>query len=528
MQISSSCDKSRSSFISTLQKSYATQIKKETGIQSDVFAKARKAQKIWGQYSFSQRRGFIQTIESYIAKNVDAIVLEVQKATGKTKVDALTTEVISCLLACQWYGKKAEKILRPKRLANSTVLFANKRSEIHHLPMGVVAIISPWNYPLSIPFGEIIMGLMAGNAILLKVASNVQLVGRLIETIINQAKLPSGLFQLVEGSGQDVSNFFFANRVDKIFFTGSVPVGKGLMKQASETLTPLSLELGGNDPMIVLEDANLERASNGACWGAFQNCGQTCAGIERVYVAEKIYDDFLELVIKKTKALRHGCKTKKTVEIGGLTTRKQFDTISGQVEEALQKGAKIVAQSRGLDEENSLTYPATVLIDVDHSMRIMKDETFGPVLCLMSFNSVEEAIFLANDSNLGLTSSVWSKNVKEARKIATKIEAGVTCVNDHLYTHALSETPWGGVKESGLGRTHGSEGLKEMTQTKLINWDLFSGKRNIFWYPVDKNTYNQMKSIITFLHPENFSSFVKGTYELCRFSIKKMFSSWKV
>lgn len=504
----------------------ATSLDNNSSLGSQMFSHARQAQAIWKDYTFSQRAKHIQKIARYIADYADEIALEINRATSKTLVDALTAEVISCLLACKWYSKNAEKYLKPKRLKTSSLIFVNKKSELHRVPLGVVAIISPWNYPLAIPFGEVIMGLMAGNAIILKVASNVKAIGVLIEKMIKVAGLPDGLFQLVQGPGAEVSQLFFNNKVDKIFFTGSVAVGKELMAEASRTLTPLSLELGGNDPMLVLEDANLERATNGACWGGFQNAGQTCGGIERVYVADKIYDDFLSLLIKKTKALRHGSRCNELVDIGGLTTKKQFETISFQVDDAVKKGAKIVAQSRCLDEGNSLSYPATVLTGINHTMTIMREETFGPVLCVMPFKSLDEAKFLANDSNLALTSSVWSQNHVKAYEFASKIEAGVTCINDHLYTHALSEAPWGGWKESGIGRTHGAQGLEEMTHLKVINWDILWSKRNVFWYPIEKDTYENMKSAIGFLYPKSFVDFVSSSCKLFSFTIKKMFTSW--
>lgn len=501
---------------------------KPSSFDRAIFSKARRAQAVWGAYSFKERARHIQKMESYLAERVDGIAMEVSRATSKTPVDALTAEVIPCVMACQWYRKNAERYLKPQKLKTSSLLFSNKKSDLHRLPLGVVAVISPWNYPLTIPFGEVVMGLMAGNAIILKVASNVSSIGRLIQKIVAQAGLPEGLFQVLEGRGDEVSDFLFEEGIDKIFFTGSVAVGKELMKKASDTLTPLSLELGGNDPMIVLEDADLERASSGACWAGFQNAGQTCGGVERVYVHESIYKKFVALLIKKTISLRHGTDHSQVLDMGGMTTEKQFKTVVSHVEEAKRMGARVVAQSTLLGTKEGFSYPATVLTDVTHEMKIMKEETFGPVICVMPFSTEEEAILLANDSHLALTSSVWSKNKKRAYELAQKIEAGVTCINDHLYTHALSETPWGGWKESGIGRTHGAEGLKEMTHVKLINWDLLSSKRNLFWYPVDEKTYANLRSIIDFLYPKNLIQFLKISSKILLFATKKMFSSWKV
>lgn len=493
----------------------------------DIFLHARNGQKKWEQWSFSRRKTCIEKMSQYIHRHSDAIAKTITDCTGKTITDALATEVVTCLLACNWYAKNTQRLLKPQSLKTSSYIFANKKSSIHHIPLGVVGIISPWNYPLAIPFGEVVMGLMAGNAILLKVASNVRPVGKVIEQIIAAAELPSGVFTLLEESGETASKAMFHYNIDKIFFTGSVEVGKKLMKQASNTLTPLSLELGGNDPMIVLEDADLERTTNGAAWGAFQNAGQTCGGIERAYIHESIYDQFVSLLAKKTRHLRHGPSDRVDTDIGKITTKKQFTTISQQVNEAIQSGATIRAQSTiHQTKATDYIYPATLLENVNHHMSIMKEETFGPILCLMKFKTIEEAISLANDATLALTSSIWSKNTKKAKEIALKLESGVTTINDHIYTHALTETPWGGWKESGIGRTHGEAGLKEMTHLKVVNWDTVPLKRNFFWFPFDRKTYLGIKSVLDILSTKDPVTSLKHWLRLASLTLKKMLTPW--
>ena len=496
---------------------------------TELFAKARAAQKLWQNKSFFERKTHTSKMLSCITEHADHFAELVSEETGKTRVDALTTEVLPCALALRWYSDHAEKVLAKKSLKTSSILFINKRSEIRRIPLGVVGIISPWNYPLAIPFGEVIMGLMAGNAIMLKVAANVKKVGELIREIVSKGDLPEGLFTLLEGPGSQVSEQLFANKIDKIFFTGSVAVGKELMIKSAEHLTPVSLELGGNDPMIVLEDADLERATNGTLWGGFQNAGQTCGGVERVYVHQKIYKPFIKLLAEKTKKLRHGVHPNHDVDIGGITTQKQLQTITEHVDEALQKGARILAQSVPVgDLSQGFFYPATVLVDVDHSMLVMREETFGPVIGIMPFKTEEEALQLANDSHLALTSSVWSKDLGRAKRLAQKIASGVTTINDHLYTHALSETPWGGWKESGIGRTHGAMGLEEMTHAKLINWDLCPTPRNMFWFPFSKETYDGIRSAMEFSFPTSPVSKMKGAQKLVPFALKRMLTKWEM
>ncbi len=494
----------------------------------EMFALARGAQKRWASLSFAERKSHIVKMRDYIVDNAEELASIVSRDNGKSRIDALSTEVLPAALAADWYANNAAELLAPKKLSMGSVLFANKRNELHRVPLGVVGIISPWNYPLSIPFGEIVMGLMAGNAVVLKVAAATIMVGEAIERIVAAGELPNGLFQHVVGSGARVSRAFFENGINKIFFTGSVPTGKQLMAEAAKTLTPISLELGGKDPMIVLADADLERAANGACWAGYQNAGQSCGGVERVYVHESVYPQFVELMKRKTAALRHGKDRDFNVDIGSMTTEEQMKTVDRQVQQALKAGAKILAQSKAAEaDDKGYFYPATLMVDVDHSMELMREETFGPVIPVMKFSTIEEAIALANDSTMALTSSVWTKDSALGRRIALKLESGVTTVNDHLYTHGQSETPWGGWKESGLGRTHSVIGLEEMTQPKLVNWDLMPTKRNIWWFPFDLDTYEGMLSALKANYPKSPAELSLSMAAISKLALKKMFTAWK-
>lgn len=498
----------------------------------EIFARARKAQKEWAALGFAQRKKQILKMRDYIVENAEDLAEIVSQENGKSRVDALATEVVPCALAANWYAKKARGVLKPFKLSGSTILFFNKKNEMLHVPLGVVGIISPWNYPLSIPFGEVVMGLMAGNAIVLKVAGATVMVGKAIERIVAAADLPSGLFTHIIGSGGAVSTAMFENGVDKIFFTGSVPTGKELMKQAADTLTPLSLELGGKDPMIVFEDADLERATNGAVWAGYQNAGQSCGGVERIYVQEKVYDRFVDLLTRKTKALRHGPDRDFNVDMGSMTTEAQKNIVHRHVQSALQQGARVLATSTSIDpqaEQKGFFYPATLLADVNHNMDVMREETFGPVLPVMKFKTEQEAVELANDSTMALTSSVWTKKKKRARRVAAALQSGVTTVNDHLYTHGQSETPWGGWKESGIGRTHGKYGLLEMTHPKLINYDILAASRNLWWHPFSRRTYDALLQALRFNYAGGnpFRKLANGL-KLMGYMIPKMFGRWKV
>ncbi len=493
-----------------------------------IFARARAAQVDWAKRSFADRRRHVQKMRDYIVEHAEELAAVVSRENGKLRLDALTTEVIPAALAADWYAKNAEKALSPRRVPMGSTLFINKRNQLRRVPLGVVGIISPWNYPLSIPFGEVVMGLMAGNAILLKVAAATITVGEAIERIVAAGELPAGLFQHIVGSGGRVSQAFFDNGIDKLFFTGSVPTGKTLMAAAAKTLTPLSLELGGKDPMIVLPDADLERAANGAAWAGYQNAGQSCGGVERIYVHESVYEPFVELLAKKTRAMRHGPDHACDVDMGAMTTEDQLATVRRHVDDAVKSGAKIVAQSQLTDKAaKGYFYPATLVTGVDHSMDLMREETFGPVLPVMKFSSIDEAVRLANDSTMALTSSVWTRNLAVGKEIAARIESGVTTINDHLYTHGQSETPWGGWKDSGVGRTHSAIGLEEMTQPKLINWDIVPAKRNIWWYPFDQQTYDGMLAALRMNYPRSLLGWFRDMANVTKLMLTKMFSPWK-
>ncbi|KAI5691576.1 Aldehyde dehydrogenase family, partial [Leishmania braziliensis] len=496
-------------------------------------ASARAAQKVWAKLTYNQRATHLKKMKTFLAANAERAGEVIVSCSGKTHQDALVTEVISGVLACDWYAKNTKKVLAPHKLPVGSILFANKSNTIYYEPVGVVGIISPWNYPFSIPFGEVLMGLMAGNAVLLKVPTNSTPVGCFIEEVVRAGELPAGLFQHIIIGGSEAGRALLGSGINKLFFTGSVGVGKKLMAEAAKTLTPVSLELGGNDPMVVLRDASIERAVNCACWGGYQNAGQSCGGVERIYVDESIYPEFLDQLKAKTKALRHGVDTGAfDVDMGCITTKDQYDAIDAQVKEALAQGAKIEAQSQPSANcpKDGLFYPATVLSGCTPTMRIMKEETFGPILPVVPFKTEEEGIQMANDCTLALTSSVHSCNMKHAMKVAMQLESGVVTINDHLYSHGMSEAPWGGWKESGIGRTHGYLGLKEMVNAKCISSDLLpSGMfaRNLWWYPFTTETGAVLRHVLAFVAPTGICNMLSSLWFIITHSMY-MFRPWKV
>lgn len=479
--------------------------------------KARKAQPAWGALPVKKRVRYIKKMRAYLVDNLDETAEIISRDNGKTRIEALGTELLAGAMALTYYCKKAPGFLKDKNLGTGNIMFINKRSRIARVPFGVVGIISPWNYPFAIPFSEIVMALLAGNAVIFKAASETQAVGHALKKCIDYAGLPEGIFNYINMPGSVAGDAFLDAGIDKLFFTGSVPVGKYLMKKAAETLTPVSLELGGNDAMIVCEDADLKRAAAGAVWAGFGNSGQSCGGVERIYVQRRVYDEFMGYLKTGIESMRIGCDTDFEVDMGAMATKRQMDAVNAHIQDALKKGAKIFAQKNPPSNLKGQFLPCTVLTDVNHNMLVMRDETFGPVVGVMPYDKIEEAIELANDSNLGLTGSVWSKKHGKAIKIAKKIRAGAMTINDHLMSHGLAETPWGGFKESGIGRTHGDIGFAEMTEPQVIVNDILPFvRKNFWWQPYGPSVYNGLKGVAEVLYGKSIFTRIKGTIKLLK------------
>jgi succinate-semialdehyde dehydrogenase/glutarate-semialdehyde dehydrogenase len=484
---------------------------------------AREVQAHWARTPIATRSQAIRRIRDAITERADELAEIIARDNGKTRIDALIGEVVPSAVAADYYARKASYFLRDKRLSPGTVLMGNKRSIIRRVPYGVIGIISPWNYPFTIPFSEVIMGLVAGNAVLLKTATETQLVGQALASVVESVGLPEGLFTFLNLPGRVAGDAFLESGIDKLFFTGSVGVGKRLMAKAAESLTPVSLELGGNDPMIVLADADLDRAAAGAVWAGMQNCGQSCGGVERIYVEQDAYPDFLEQLGKRVRALRVGQDLDGEVDLGAMTTRSQMDQVTAQVEDAVSQGAEIYAQSPMPRGEGGLFLPATVLTQVDHSMTVMREETFGPVVGVMPVRNADEAVELANDSMLGLTASVWSRNRRAAAAVGRRIESGVITINDHLMSHGLPETPWGGFKESGIGRTHGEIGFDEMTRPQVVVDDILPGvKKNLWWHPHGPDVYSGLRGFLDLLYGRGLGKRLSGLRRVLRI-VPRMF-----
>lgn len=387
-------------------------------------AKIRSAQQIWQQKSFRERGTHLKKMRRFLASHGQEFAEQISRDNGKTVQDAYLTEILPGILALDYYIKHTERVLKPRSIKGSHIFSSYKSNLLQHVPFGVVGIISPWNYPFAIPFSEIIMALAAGNGVLFKGASETIMVNQVLLRVVRSGDLPHDLFIPVHMDGKTAGKAFLQSGIDKLFFTGSVGVGKILMGLASETLTPVSLELGGNDAMIVFDDAQVKRAVNGAIWAGFQNAGQSCGGVERIYVHESILDDFLNQLKTKLESLKVADSEREWADIGSLTTAKQVETVKNHIKEAISKGARIHAKGRINGEAGYFLEP-TVLTNVTNDMLIMQEESFGPVVTVCSFSDEKSVIKEANDSIYGLTASVWTRNRRRGKRVATQLEAGV-------------------------------------------------------------------------------------------------------
>jgi acyl-CoA reductase-like NAD-dependent aldehyde dehydrogenase len=451
------------------------------GEVEDAVARARAAQPAWAAKSFRERGEIVLNARELLLAEMEQVANLISRETGKPVAEAVAMEVVPTLDAMYYYATSTARLLKPQKVDIGQYGLMGRSSRIVYKPLGVVGIISPWNFPLATPAQEIVMALMTGNSVVLKPSELTPLIAVKFCEILRRAGLPSGLVEIVTGDGSTGAALIDA-RVDKIMFTGSVATGKRVAEAAAKHLTPVVLELGGKDPMVVFEDADLTNAARAAVWGAFANAGQCCASVERCYVQESVASRFTELVVAETNALKQDLGNKSETDIGSITNQRQLEVIQQHVDRAVRDGAKVLTGGSRAEQIGPLFYQPTVLTNVTHDMEIMRNETFGPVLPVMTFKNDSEAVGLANDTVFGLTASVWTKDLNRGKRVAEQINAGTVMVNEVLYTHGIAQTPWGGVKDSGYGRTHGRLGLLELVSAQHIHVNRMSFLPDIWWF----------------------------------------------
>ena len=460
-----------------------------------------EVQPFWAALSLEDRARYMRRAVDVILAELDEIAELLTSEQGKPRVESYTMEILPTVDSLKWIADNGPRILSDEKLSMPVIL-KSKSAKFTYEPIGVVGVIAPWNYPWSIPFGEVAIALMCGNGVVLKPASLTPLIGERIRQTFEKAGLPEGLVRTVHGGGR-IGDALVKSTAGKIFFTGSVEVGRKVGVECAKRMKGSVLELGGKDPQIVCADADLANAVSGAVWGGFANAGQTCSGIERVYVIEDVADRFLEGVVRETQRLTVGDPREWTTEIGPMVSDEQAAIVTDLVDDAVKNGAKKLTggptKVKGM--KGSFIAPV-VLTDVTHDMRIMNEEIFGPVLPVMKVRSEEEALSLANDSQFGLGASVWTKDRAKGERMAHQIESGMVWVNDHSFSHGACQCAWGGVKDSGLGRSHSKFGFYECVNIKQFAWEP-GWTRDMWWQPYDRKLADAIRSSAQLLYSRN-------------------------
>src|SRR6478752_3352446 len=466
---------------------------------AEMAARGRAAQPGWEAYGFEGRARVLLRAQKWLMDNADQVVSTIVSETGKTYEDATFAEISYGGGAFGFWAKHAGEYLADERVKSSQVLVKAKKIINRYRPLGLIGVIGPWNYPLTNSFGDCIPAMAAGNSVILKPSEVTPLTSLLLAEAMRECGLPENVLQIATGRGE--TGAALVDHVDMIMFTGSTRTGRKVAEAAAKRLIPASLELGGKDPMIVLSDADLERAANFATYYSMQNAGQTCISIERAYVEEPVYDEFVAKVSDKVRALRVGKpEGYGSVEVGAITFPPQLDTIKDHVADAVQKGARVITGGQEVPGAGRF-YEPTVLVEVDHTMKIMTEETFGPTLPIMKVKDSEEAVRLANDTPYGLASSIFTKDTKRGEQIARRIEAGATTVNDAMINYAALELPMGGAKASGLGSRHGAGGIRKYcSQQAIVVTSRLALKREPHMYPYKRRTSRLLAGFFKLLY----------------------------
>jgi acyl-CoA reductase-like NAD-dependent aldehyde dehydrogenase len=446
-----------------------------------IVERARRVQEAWGEQSLRERCARLRRLRDVLYQRREEITEIVTRESGKPRFEALTADLMVTLDAADYYARELPRLLRSERVPHHNPAVKAKRGTISYEPMGVIGVISPWNYPLAIPMGLVIPAVAAGNAVVLKPSELTPWCGALVGELFEQAGFPAGLVQVVQGRG-DVGAALVEARPDKVIFTGSVVTGQRVAEACARHLIPSVLELGGKDAMIVLADANLEVASSAAVWGSFTNCGQACLSVERIYVDRAVAEQFTELCVAKTRKLRVGSGMEPNNEIGPMIRASQMEKVDRHVQDAVARGARILTGGNRRADLGPCFFEPTVVTDVDHSMLLMHEETFGPVLAIRAVANSDEAVRLANDSPFGLGASVWTRDTRKGRQIASQLKVGSVMINDALSYFGICEAPHGGRGASGWGRTHSRIGLLELVQVKYVDEDRMSRWPKSWWY----------------------------------------------
>jgi succinate-semialdehyde dehydrogenase/glutarate-semialdehyde dehydrogenase len=446
-----------------------------------ILSRARTAQSEWEEVPIRERCAKLRALRERMMASRNDLADAVVRESGKPRVEALFADVFVSLDSAEHWAKEAARVLRTTRLPHHSTAAKAKSGYLVHEPLGVIAIISSWNYPLAIPMSQIVPAIVAGNAVICKTSDFTPQCGALIEKLFMDAGFPKDLVTVVQGGGE-VGQALIDAQPDKVMFTGSVTTGKRVAEACAKNLIPSVLELGGKDAMIVLADADLDVASSAAVWGSYTNCGQVCLSVERLYVEQSVAERFTALCAEKTRKLRLGPGSDPTTDVGPLIRPQHVQRMRDLLHDAVSQGAKILCGGGSRPDLGPSFFEPTVITDVDSTMKLFQDETFGPILAVQAVRDAEEAIARANDSPFSLAASVWTSDKQRGKAVARRLRAGAVMVNDAISYFGIAEAPHGGCGASGWGRTHGNAGLLEMVQTKYVVTDLLPRHEKPWWY----------------------------------------------
>jgi acyl-CoA reductase-like NAD-dependent aldehyde dehydrogenase len=462
-----------------------------------ILALARAAQTAWGDVPIQKRCAQFAAWRDCMMASRDALADAVVTESGKPRVEALFADLFVSLDTAQYFAKHGWRLLQPEAVPHHSTAAKAKSGQLVYEPLGVIGIISSWNYPLAIPLSQIIPALAAGNAVVCKVSEFTPLCGARIEKLFADAGFPKNLVTVVQGGGE-VGQALIDAAPDKLMFTGSVATGRRVAEACARKLIPTVLELGGKDAMIVLADANLEVAASAAVWGSYTNCGQVCLSVERLFVERTVEEKFLALCVEKTRKLRLGPGSDPATDVGPLIRSQHVQRMKDLVSDAVAHGARVLCGGNPRPDLGANFFEPTVIAGVNSSMRLFEEETFGPILAVQPVANAEEAVARANDSPFGLAASVWTGDATRGQGIASQLRAGAVMVNDAISYFGIAEAPHGGCAASGWGRTHGKAGLMEMVRTKYIDVDRLPFREKPWWYRYGAELENAAEAFLRF------------------------------
>jgi len=485
---------------------------------AEIVSRARAAQAAWGQVPLGERCAQLRVLGERIMAVRNELAEAVVRESGKPRVEALFADIFVALDSAKYWSANAAATLRPQNVPHHSSAAKAKRGYVVYEPLGVVAVISSWNYPLAIPLSQIIPAVAAGNAVVCKTSDFTPQCGALIEKLFSDAGFPQGLVAVVQGGGE-VGQALIEGAPDKVMFTGSVATGRRVAEACAKKLIPSVLELGGKDAMIVLADADLEVASSAAVWGSYTNCGQVCLSVERLFVEESVSEKFAARCVEKTKKLRLGPGSDASTDVGPLIRQQHVQRMSDLIHDAVSRGATVLSGGNARPELGPNFFEPTVIAGVDSSMKLFQEETFGPILAMHTVRDAEEAVARANDSAFSLAASVWTGDARRGETIAKRLRAGAVMVNDAISYFGIAEAPHGGCGASGWGRTHGKAGLLEMVQMKYIDVDRLPRREKPWWYRYGADLERAADAFLRF----EFSGGIAAKLGNARSALKTMF-----